>query len=49
MLTPGPAKAHRAWAASECYDRDMFYTFAARGYAYYPLYEQRPESLASTL
>ena len=48
-MTPGPAKAHPARAASECYDRDMFYTFAARGYTYYPLYEQRSESLASTL
>jgi len=31
------------------YDRDTFYTFEARGYTDYPFYEQRSESLASTL
>jgi hypothetical protein len=31
------------------HDRDTFYTFDSRGYTDYLLYEQRSESLASTL
>jgi N-ethylmaleimide reductase len=49
VANPDLPKRIRLGLPLNAYDRDTFYTFEARGYTDYPLYEQRSESLASTL
>src|SRR5467141_1098956 len=49
VANPDLPKRIRLGLPLNSYDRDTFYTFEARGYTDYPFYEQRSESLASTL
>jgi N-ethylmaleimide reductase len=49
VANPDLPKRIRLGLPLNAYDRDTFYTFDARGYTDYPFYEQRSESLASTL
>jgi hypothetical protein len=49
LANPDLPKRIRLGRPLSAYDRDTFYTFDARGYTDYPFYEQRSESLASTL
>ena len=49
VSNPDLPKRIRIGVPLNAYDRDTFYTFDARGYTDYPFYEQRSESLASTL
>ena len=46
---PDLPKRIRLGLPLNAYDRDTFYTSDSRGYSDYPFYEQRSESLASTL
>jgi N-ethylmaleimide reductase len=49
VANPDLPKRIRLGLPLNAYDRNTFYTFEARGYTDYPFYEQRLESLASTL
>src|SRR3984957_18819994 len=49
VANPDLPKRIRLGLPLNAYDRDTFYTFDSRGYTDYPFYEQRSESLASTL
>src|SRR5882724_9748735 len=49
VANPDLPKRIRLGQPLNAYDRHTFYTFEARGYTDYPFYEQRSESVASTL
>src|SRR5271170_3211946 len=49
VANPDLPKRIRLGLPLNAYDRKTFYSFEARGYTDYPFYEQRLESLASTL
>ena len=49
VANPDLSKRIRLGLPLNAYDRNTFYTFDARGYTDYPFYEQRPESVTSSV